>query len=181
VRTAAQLILKPGSETASGIAHQMNANHLGIYINDHLAGSVTALELLGHLVSKDAGTSRGQFFIELRRDIEKDQSTLRDLLERLDFKENPMRKAVGWFSEKFARTKLSVEDPGGDHLGIFEKLEGLSLGIAGKQGLWRALNAVADATPELQAMDLTALEQRASEQFERVETLRLDAAREAFA
>jgi hypothetical protein len=106
---------------------------------------------------------------------------LRDLLERLDFKENPMRKAVGWCSEKFARTKLSVEDPGGDHLGIFEKLEGLSLGIAGKQGLWRALNAVADATPELQAMDLKALERRASEQFERVETLRLDAAREAFA
>lgn len=158
----------------------MNANHLGIYINDHLAGSTAALELLGDLISKDDGTPRGQFFIELQREIERDQNTLRDLLEGLDFKENPLRKATGWFSEKFARTKLWVEDPGGGNLGIFEKLEGLSLGIAGKQGLWRALDAVAEAAPELRAMDFKALEQRASEQSERVESLRLDAAREAF-
>ncbi len=87
----------------------MNAKHLGTYVNDHLAGSVAALELLDHMISANAGTPRGQFFIELRQEIEQDQAALRDLLEQLDFRENPMRKAVAWFSEKFARAKLSME------------------------------------------------------------------------
>ncbi len=104
----------------------MNAKHLGTYVNDHLAGSVAALELLDHLISTNAGTPRGQFFIELRQEIEQDQAALRDLLEQLDFKENPMRKAAAWFSEKFARAKLSMEDPTGDKLARLEKLEALS-------------------------------------------------------
>jgi hypothetical protein len=158
----------------------MNVKHLGTYINDHLAGSVAALELLGHLVSANAGTPRGQFFIELRQEIEHDQAVLRDLLEQLRFKESPMRKVVAWFSEKFARAKLSVEDPIGDELARFEKLEALSLGIDGKRMLWLALNVVAEGAPALQAMDLTRLEQRATEQRQRVEALRLDAARETF-
>jgi hypothetical protein len=158
----------------------MNAKHLGTYVNDHFAGSVAAMELLDHLISANAGTPRGQFFIELRQEIEQDQAVLRDLLEQLDFKENPMRKAVAWFSEKFARAKLSVEDPTGDKLAPLEKLEALTLGIEGKRALWRALNVVADRAPALQAMDLTRLEQRAAEQRQRVDAVRLDAAREAF-
>jgi hypothetical protein len=158
---------------------RMNAKHLGTYINDHFAGSVAALELLGHLISANAGTPRSQFFIELRREIEQDQKILRDLLEQLDFKESPMRKAVAWFSEKFARAKLSAEDPVGDKLARLEKLEALALGIDGKRALWRALNAVAEQVPALEPLDLIRLEQRAEEQRQRVEAFRLDAAREA--
>ena len=158
----------------------MNAKHLGTYVNDHLAGSVAALELLDHMISANAGTPRGQFFIELRQEIEQDQAALRDLLEQLDFKENPMRKAVAWFSEKFARAKLSMEDPTGDKLARLEKLEALTLGIEGKRALWRSLNVIADRAPALQAMDLTGLEQRAAEQRQRIEAFRLDVAREAF-
>jgi hypothetical protein len=78
----------------------MNAKHLGTYVNDHLAGSVAAMELLDHLISTNAGTPRGRFLIELRQEIEQDQAALRHLLEQLDFKEKPMRKAAAWFSEK---------------------------------------------------------------------------------
>jgi hypothetical protein len=158
----------------------MNAKHLGTYVNDHLAGSVAAVELLDHLISANAGTPRGRFFIELRQEIEQDQAALRHLLEQLDFKEKPMRKAAAWFSEKFARAKLSMEDPTGDKLARLEKLEALTLGIEGKGALWRSLNVIADRAPALQAMDLTRLEQRAAEQRQRVEAFRLDAAREAF-
>jgi hypothetical protein len=158
----------------------MNVKHLETYINDHLAGSVAALELLGHLISADAGTPRGKLFIELRQEIEQDQAVLRYLLEQLDFKENPLRKAVAWFSEKFARAKLSVEDPIGDKLARLEKLEALSLGIEGKRILWLALKVIAEQAPALQSMDLTKLEQRATEQRQRVEAIRLNAAREAF-
>ena len=54
------------------------------------------------------------------------------------------------------------------------------MGIEGKRMLWLALNVVAERAPALQAMELTRLEQRATEQRQRVEALRLDAAREAF-
>jgi hypothetical protein len=40
----------------------MNANHLGTYGNDYLAGSVAAVESLDHLLSANAGTPRGRLF-----------------------------------------------------------------------------------------------------------------------
>jgi hypothetical protein len=46
---------------------------------------------------------------------------LRDLLEQLDFKENPIRKTAAWFSEKFTRAKLSIEDPTDGKLAYLEK------------------------------------------------------------
>jgi hypothetical protein len=50
--------------------------------------AMAALELPGHLISANAGTPRSQFFIELRQEIEQDQTILRDLLEQLDLKES---------------------------------------------------------------------------------------------
>jgi hypothetical protein len=51
---------------------------------------------------------------------------LRDLLEQLDFKENPIRKTAAWFSEKFTRAKLSIEDPTDGKLAYLEKLTDLN-------------------------------------------------------
>jgi hypothetical protein len=79
----------------------------------------------------------------VRQEIEQDQAALRDLPEQVDFKENPVRKAVAWFSEKFARDKLSMEDPTGDKLARLEKLEALTLGLEGN-GRYRARSTQAD-------------------------------------
>jgi hypothetical protein len=158
----------------------MNAKHLGTYVNDHLAGSVAAGELLDHLISANAGTPRGRFFIELRQEIEQDQAALHIYWNSSISKKSRCAKQRHGFSKKFARAKLSMEDPTGDKLARLEKLEALTLGIEGKRALWRSLNVIADPAPALQAMDLTSLEQRAAEQRQRVEAFRLDAAREAF-
>jgi hypothetical protein len=63
---------------------------------------------------------------------------------------------------------------------LLEALEGLALGITGKQLLWRALQSASDTTPQLRGLDYARLEQRAREQRDRVEEKRLAAAREAF-
>jgi hypothetical protein len=159
----------------------MEVKHLGKYVNDHLAGSMAAVELLSHLISSNAGTERSRFFVELRKEIVQDQVALRGLLARLGFKENMIRKGVAWLSEKFIRVKLSMEDPRGDRLARLEKLEALALGIDGKWALWRALSTVADRVPAVGVMDLSKLEERAVEQRGQVEAVRLDAAREALA
>jgi hypothetical protein len=59
-------------------------------------------------------------------------------------------------------------------------MEALALGIQGKRALWLALNAVAAQAPLFESVDLMRLVQRAKEQHECVESIRLDAARDAF-
>lgn len=50
-----------------------------------------------------------------------------------------------------------------------ESLEAVSLGIAGKGGLWRALQTVAAAEPALRAVDYAELIRRADAQRARIE------------
>jgi hypothetical protein len=62
-------------------------------------------------------------------------------------------------------------------MGLFLALEALALGITGKLSLWRALAAASEAAVQLRALDYAELEQRAREQFDRVEAKRLEVAR----
>jgi hypothetical protein len=55
--------------------------------------------------------------------------------------------------------------------------ESLALGIEGKRALWEALLEVAHAYPTLADTDLTQLVERARAQRERIEAVRLAAAR----
>ena len=65
-------------------------------------------------------------------------------------------------------------------MGLLQALEGLALGITGKRLLWKALMNVEANFPQLQGIQLSKLEERAREQFERVEKERLHLAREVF-
>jgi hypothetical protein len=158
----------------------MNAKHLGTYVNDHLAGSVAAGELLDHLISANAGTPPVGSLLSCDKRLSKTKLPCDIYWNSSISKKSRCAKQRHGFPKKFARAKLSMEDPTGDKLARLEKLEALTLGIEGKRALWCSLNVIADRAPALQAMDLTRLEQRAAEQRQRVEAFRLDAAREAF-
>jgi hypothetical protein len=152
---------------------------LTTYLNDHLAGSVAALEMLDHLTRHHRGTELEQVFGSLRSEIEEDQNVLRRVLDQAGGKESRVRKAAAWLGEKLGQTKLDLDDPGDGELWMLEGLETLSLGIQGKLALWRALATVADRVRELQVLDFARLQQRATKQHERVEALRLQVARRA--
>jgi len=157
----------------------MSDQHLAIYLNDHLAGSVAALELLTHLEKANAGTPGEGFFAALRADIEGDRQDLEALMGRLHVAASPMRKATAWFVEKAAQLKLRLDDPAGGALSQLQALEAVAIGIHGKQALWCALAAVARDKPMLRETDLERLEKRAVEQRRRMERVRLEAARAA--
>jgi hypothetical protein len=159
----------------------MNAKHLTTYMKDHFAGSVAAVELLDHLISSSRGKIHEPFFVQLRQEVAEDQEALRGLLHDLDSASGTVRDVTAFVSEKLARIKLLLEDPSGSQLAILEKLETLALGIDGKRALWRSLLAVAEEIPALHNVDLIGLDQRAGDQRDRVEDLRVEAAREAFA
>jgi hypothetical protein len=159
----------------------MRIASLGIYLNDHLAGSVGALELLDHLIAEGERAPIGRALAALKADIAEDQAALSALLGRLGIEERRAGKALAWLGEKVARLKLRAAGAGDDALQFLEAAEALALGIQGKAALWRSLIAVAAADDRLNEVDLAALEGRALDQFARAEALRLAAAVAAFA
>lgn len=153
---------------------------LEIYLKDHYAGAIAALELIEHSIESHEGTSWAAFFTELQSDVKADHEQLHNLMESLGFDDSSVRNAGAWVAEKFARAKLGFSGGGeGSELRLLQTLESLALGISGKQLLWRALQAVRDSSPVLQKRDFGLLEKRAMEQLEKVEAKRLLAARES--
>ena len=157
----------------------MADEHLATYLNDHLAGSVLAVDLLERLEVAD--TDMTDSLAALRNDIEADRRELQALMSRLGIVESRSRKVSGWLAEKLTQLKLRVDDRAGGSLWLLESLEAVALGIDGKLALWRALSAAADVAPELQSADYQRLARRAEEQRQRIEVLRLEAAKAALA
>ena len=158
----------------------MNKDILATYLNDHLAGSVAALELVDRLRRLSAGTDGEQLFVSLRTEIEEDQEIVKLLLRRVGGKESMVRKAAAWLTEKVGEAKLDLDDSGNGQLRLLEALETLGLGIHGKLGLWRALRVASSREPGIGELDLSRLERRARDQLDRIEAQRLLAARAAF-
>jgi hypothetical protein len=156
----------------------MSRSPLITYLNDHLAGSVAALELVEHLLELHPQPAQNQLW-ELGAEIQEDRTILQEILETLGGKPSPLRQAAAWLTEKMSQTKFRLDDPGNGELRLLEALEMLALGIQGKASLWRALKVVEDAIPELKKFDFLRLQRRAQEQFERVDALRLRSARTA--
>ncbi len=155
----------------------MSKEHLANYLNDHLAGSVAALEILEHLESEAPKLTPD--LAELRTSIEADRQELKALMDRLGISESRIRKVGGWLAEKLTEFKLNVDDPSDGALRRFESLEALALGIEGKRALWWALNTAAESAAELRGPDYARLVKRAEEQRGRVEVFRLQEAKSA--
>jgi hypothetical protein len=158
----------------------MANEHLGTYLNDHLAGATAALELMQHLEKVQVDTAMKSFLAELRREVTEEREELVALMHRLQIEQSPTRKAMGWFAEKMARLKLQLDDATGGELRLFEALEFLVIGLEGKRALWEALAAVAEEQPELQGTNYTGLIQHSKAQHRRAEELRREAAKVAF-
>jgi hypothetical protein len=154
----------------------MSRSGLTIYLNDHLAGSVAALELLDHIVRLQQGTATEAVLLEVHRQVEEDQQVLQRLIEQVGGKESRVRQAAAWVAEKLGQAKLRLDDTGTGELRILEALETLALGIQGKHALWRALSAASARAPSLRHLDFGTLEKRALEQFQQIDSLRLQAA-----
>lgn len=154
----------------------MSRDGLITYLNDHLAGSVAALELLDHLIGLQQGTAVEHALAVVRTEVEEDQQTLQSLLREVGGKESRVRQAAAWLTEKLGEAKLRLDDPGSGELQLLEALEALALGIQGKAALWRALAAASAHLPPVRQLDFAALEARAQNQFRRVDSLRLQTA-----
>jgi hypothetical protein len=145
--------------------------HLATYLNDHLSGATAAVDLLEHLERSHADLAPA--LAALRRDIELDRRELEALIGRLGASRSRARQAAGWVAEKLARLKMTADDLSGHELKL---LEAVAVGVHGKGTLWQTLKVI----PAAGGPDYDRLAARAEEQRQRIEPVRLNAARAAF-
>ena len=149
---------------------------LASYLNDHLAGSAAAVELVERIKANNEGTSLAAHLEGLAREIEADRDTLGEVMERLGVVRSTPKQVVGKVMETLSRLRLNEKVTGGPEISRLMELETLSLGIEGKVALWRSLNHVADSRPELAEFDVASLIVQAVGQRSGLEPFRLEAA-----
>jgi hypothetical protein len=150
---------------------------LGTYLHDHLAGAAYAIDLVKFMRDQHRDDDLGRSADEILAAIEQDRDTLRHIAERVGGSGGTLKEAAAWMAEKVSRFKLGHD--AGSGLATFEGLEFLAIGILGKRSLWRALAAVAPSDPRLVGIDFDVLAMSAQKQHDRIELLRLRAARAA--
>jgi hypothetical protein len=152
----------------------MVAEPIVVYLDDHLAGSATAIQILETL-RHDTGL--GAWSVALLKEIEADRRVLSDLRLRIDQPPNPLKEAIGWLAGALGRMKLHQQVSG--PVGKLEALEALAVGIQGKLALWKALEVSADS--RLSGVDFEQLRGRALAQYGEVEARRLEVVRAVLA
>ena len=153
-----------------------NREALDSYLNDHLAGSAAAVELVERLRANNPDTPLAAHLEGLGQEIEADRDALGDVMERLGVVRSTPKQVVGKVMETLSRLRLNERVTGGAEITRLMELETLSLGIEGKVALWRSLNHVAESRPELAEFDLPSLVVQAVGQRAGLEPYRLEAA-----
>jgi hypothetical protein len=155
----------------------MDRKLLGIYLNDHLAGSVVGSRLARRIAQHNEGNHYGSEAARLAEEIEEDKATLEELMERLGVRQKKARLAIAAVTEMASRLKPNGRLIGYSPLSRVVELEGLTVGVTGKLELWQSLKATGERVDGIDADELI---RRAESQRDRVADLRLQAAREAF-
>jgi hypothetical protein len=157
----------------------MPDKNLKRYLNHHLAASVAWFEGLDDLVSAEKGAPMERALIELKAEALADRRVLEELMARLQVSESEMQKATAWLGEKVGKLFMPMHEQKGGPMHQLLMLEALSLGVEGRRGLWLALSAVSQEFTALQGLDYQVLIKRAEDQRERLERMRVEAARQA--
>jgi hypothetical protein len=154
---------------------------LATYLNDHLGGATGGVELARRLAASNQGTEYGPPLQDVARQIEEDVATLRDIVARFGVEEDRIKQTVAYAAEKVGRLKLNGQLLGYSPLSRLVELEGMMLGVTGKNAMWTVLNENYGQDPRLAGIDLAQLIARAKEQRVTLERLRRRAATEAIA
>ncbi|GAB3429341.1 hypothetical protein [Actinophytocola sediminis] len=153
---------------------------LGIYLNDHLAGATGGVDLARRIAAAERGWSEVDVLVRLAREIEEDRETLLELMAALAVPVRGYKALAGWLVEKVARLKPNGRVVTRSPLSRVVELEVMRLGVEGKAAGWRTLRTRAANDRRLDPVLLDALIDRAHDQSERLERLRVLAAAKAF-
>jgi len=158
----------------------MPTDPLTRYLQDHLAGSVAALQLMETLADHERGLPLEQKLRGLHAEVTEEQERLMAILARLGGEESSLKQVAAWLTEKLHRGRLALVERADPALARLTGLESLALGLQGKLALYRALEDVAPDDPRLGGYPFAALQARTLLQHAMIEQERMAAARAAF-
>lgn len=157
------------------------SQHLPTYLNDHLSGSMAAIDLAEKAAARNEGNRLGAFLTGLLRAIDEDRVTLEGIMDRLGVEKGGAKATAGRVVEKVSRLRLHEKVTGHPDLSRVLELETLVMGITGKLRLWHSLQELAPSEPRLAGVDVDTLVQRAHDQLAGLDEHHREAAARAFA
>ena len=152
---------------------------LDVYLQDHHAGATAGVELARRTARANDAEPYGSELRAIAAEIEEDVASLERIMDSLGVRRDRRKDAGAWIGEKLGRLKRNGTWISYSPLSRLVELEGLMLGVRGKQALWEALATTRAGAPI--AADVERLAERADDQRRRLETLRRRAAEEALA
>lgn len=157
------------TETAQRTRH----NLLGVYLNDHLAGSTAGMSLARRMAaSAEPGSERARVLNRLTTEITEDRSALLRIMAALNVQIRGYKVFAAWAGEKVGRLKLNGHLLTRSPLSDLEEAEFLWLGVESKAAGWHTLRTLAERDSRLDAGRLDDLIVRADHQASLLESLR---------
>ncbi|WP_411148455.1 hypothetical protein [Streptomyces sp. A30] len=162
--------------------NRTDTNLLGIYLNDHLAGSTLGVDRVRMLA--DAESERDPELADAVRpiaeEIAEDRASLLQIMRSLDVPVRRYKIVAGRLAERAGRLKANGRLVRRSPLTPMLELELLRLGVEGKAAGWRTLRRLADADTRLDPAQLDKLLERAHRQLDTLEHLRVRQITETF-
>lgn len=155
----------------------MNDDLLELYLQDHLAGSLAAIELARRVQEENQGNEFGDALREIREEFEAERRELRLIIDGLNLERSRFKLGAAWFGEKVTRLATKGRLGGYSMLGRVVELESLLATVQTRVGVWRTLQSLSEAYPALESFDLEGFERQARNQLERLDKLHQRAAR----
>jgi hypothetical protein len=150
-------------------------DYIAIYLNDHLAGATSGMELARRMAgSAEPGSESAALLRKLATEITADRAALIKMMAALGIPVRGYKVFGAWAGEKAGRVaKLNGHLLTRSPLSELEETEILRLGVTGKAAGWRTLRTLADTDSSLDAPRLDELLAQASRQEDELEDLRI--------
>jgi hypothetical protein len=159
--------------TATKATQHIERDILGIYLNDHLAGSTVGTELARRIAaSSQHMPTSGNVLKQLAAEVAEDRAALLEIMAALGIQVRHYKAFAAWAVEKAGRLKLNGHLLSRSPLSSLEEVEILRLGVEGKGAGWQTLRVLAERDSRLDAGRLDELISRAAHQADLLEKLR---------
>ncbi len=146
---------------------------LGIYLNDHLAGSVTGLDHFRRAAGHHEGSQTGADLVRIGREVAEDRDALLSTMRRLGVRKARYKSIGAVLLGQVSRLKHNGTVFGRSQLDPLIELETLLLGVSGKAALWRLLQAHSSHEPRLDPAEMTRRVERSERHITELERLRV--------
>jgi hypothetical protein len=168
------------SRPAGSGPRPIRSDLLGIYLNDHLAGSEVGVQRARHLARSVSGSAIAKAMEPIATEIAQDRASLLEIMRQLDIPVRRYKVYAGRLAERLGRLKSNGRLVRRSPLTSLVELELLRLGVEGKAAGWHTLRRLSESETRLDPGKLDGLLDRARGQLRVLEELRLQQVDAAF-